>query len=89
MAKQMKAVGLENLSYWFDKSQEESGKEFYELYIQGDGLCAKIIVQNKSCRKGLGEGGYHGSELKGVTIKTEQDSTGTNFVLENIDRIID
>jgi len=89
LAKQMKVVGLENLKYWFDKSQESSEKELYELYIQGDGLCAKIIVENKSNRKKLGNGGYRGAELKGVTIKIEEDSTGTNFILENIDRIID
>ena len=89
LAKQMKVVGLENLKYWFDKSPEGNEKEFYELYIQGGNLCAKIIVENKSNRKRLGNGGYRGAELKGVTIKTQQDSSGTNFILENIDRIID
>ncbi len=89
LAKQIKIAGLQNLRYWFDKSLKENEKELYELYLQGESLCAKIIVENKSNRKHLGNGGYSGAELKGVKINIAQDSTGTNFILENIDKIID
>jgi len=89
LAKQMRIDGAENFRYWFDQSRESNEKELYELYIQGDGLCAKIIVENKSNRKRLGAGGYRGAKLIGVTIRTEQDITGTNFILENIEKIID
>ena len=89
LAKQMKTIGEENLQYWFDKSQNVNNTEFYELYIQGDGLCAKIVVENKSNRTRLGNGGYRGAELKGIAIKTNQDSTETSFVLEKIERILD
>ena len=89
LAKQIKILGLHNLRYWFDKSPKENEKELYELYIQVESLCAKIIVENKSNRKHLGNGGYRGAQLKGVKIHITQDSTGTNFILENIDSIID
>ena len=89
LAKVMTRPGKETLRFWFDKSQQNTEKEIYELFVQGDNVCAKIIVENKSNRKRLGDGGYRGAELKGVKILTEQNSDGTNFVLEKIDRIID
>lgn len=92
LAKQMQTIGAANLRFWFDKKIERGGKEFIEIYIQGDGLCAKgeLLVVDKSKLKELrNNGGYRGAELRGVEIKTVLDSTGTNFVLENIDSIID
>ncbi|WP_139316569.1 hypothetical protein [Algoriphagus marinus] len=89
LARQMNAIGLDNLEYWFDQSQAISDKEFYEMYIQGKGLCAKIIVENKSNRKNLGDGSYRGVALEGVIIQTEQNSSETNFILEKIESIVD
>lgn len=89
LAKQIKRIGLSNMNYWFDKSPDSSEKELYELFIQSNDLCAKIIVENKTNRKRLGAGGYSGAELKRVIIKIKHNSAGTNFILENIDKIID
>ncbi len=88
----MQNIGAENLRYWFDRSLQKDGNEFIEIYIQGNELCAKgeILVKDARKRKGLrSKAGYRGAELKGVEIITVQDSTGTNFILEKIDRIID
>lgn len=89
LSKQMKAVGQENLRYWFDKGKVEGEKEIYELHVQGPGLCAKLVVENKTVHKILHKGGFRGAELKGVLIKTVQDSVSTNFILEKIGDIID
>lgn len=85
----MKVIGQEGLRYWFDKGRVEGEKEIYELHVQGAGLCAKLVVENKTIHKRLHKGGFRGAELKGVLIKTVQDSVETNFILEKIGDIID
>ncbi len=92
LAKQMQHEGAENLSYWYNKSQEINGQEYLELFIQNDYVCAKGIIQvkDKTKRRGLQNNkGYSGAQLKGVAIKTEENAEGINFVLENIEKIID
>lgn len=92
LAKQMQQDGTENLTYWYNKSHEINGQEYLELFIQNDYVCAKGIIQvkDKAKRRGLeSDKGYSGAELRGVSIKTEDSPNGINFVLENIESIID
>jgi hypothetical protein len=69
------------------------GKEFILIHIQGDELCAKGELQVPDWNKISGlrrdVSGYHGAELKGLKMAIRQDSTGTNFIYQQVDRIID
>lgn len=93
LARQIQSIGTENLSYWFDKYLKKGGKEFIVIYIQGGELCAKGEIQVDDWGRISGirreVSGYSGAELSGLKIKIEQDATGTNFIYDNIDRIID
>jgi len=93
LARKIQSVGTENLSYWFEGYQKKSGKEFIVIHIHGGELCAKGEIQVNDWRKisGMRRGvsGYSGAELRGLKIEIEQDSTGTNFIYDNIDKIID
>ncbi|MBO9681249.1 MAG: hypothetical protein J7502_01030 [Flavisolibacter sp.] len=90
----MQKIGTHNLRYWIDKPIVVEGKQLVEVYIQGHGLCAKgqLFVADKAKQKGLGSyggGGYRGAELKNVEITISQNSAGTNFILEQVGKIID
>ena len=93
LAKEMQSIGIENLSYWFEKYIKQGDKEFIEIHIQGKTLCAigKIQVNDWSKISGMRKvtNGYRGAELKGLRIKIQNDSTETNFVYDNIETIID
>lgn len=93
LAKQIQSIGTENLSYWFDKYYKKAGKEFIVIHIQGGALCAKGEIQVNDWSKISGMrrevSGYSGAELSGLKIEIEQDSIGTNFIYDNIDRILD
>jgi hypothetical protein len=97
LARQIQIIGAGNLRYWVSSLIKKDGEDFLELYIQGDGLCAKLFGRNNSSRfkwvnkdrDYRGGYGWRGAKLIGVEIKTQEDSTGTDFIIENIERIID
>jgi len=92
LAKQIKNIGLSNLQYWYETAYERDGKYYAIIYIQGSGLCAEgelFIPDRNKFTAFRPMSGYRGAELKGVVIKTEQDSAGIDLVLISVDRIID
>ena len=94
LATEMQRIGMKNLRYWLDKPIVVDGKQLVQVYIQGHGLCAKgqLFVAYKAKKIGLGTyggDGYHGAELKNAEITVSQDSAGTNFILEQVAKIID
>ncbi|RYZ52481.1 MAG: hypothetical protein EOP49_09385 [Sphingobacteriales bacterium] len=91
LAKRLRAENPEHLRYWFDKEIPGKAVETYELFVQGDSLCAKIIVDNKSDKTGLGKiGGYSGAELKGAVIRENEDNPSEPFfILEQVTEVID
>ncbi len=93
LAKRLKSIGTNNLSYRFDKYLKKGGKEFIVIHIQGEEFCAKGEIQVNDWGKISGMrreiSGYSGAELIGLKIEIKQDSLGTNFIYEDIDKIID
>ncbi len=93
LARQMESIGTENLSYWFDRYLIKGDEEFIVIHIQGDELCAIGEIQVDDWGKISGmrrqTNGYRGAELKGLKFETKKDSTGTNFIYRDIDRVID
>ena len=78
-----------------DTYQEESNAQSILVHIQGDGLCAKILLDVKNSQRGI-EGilknkgaGYQGAELEDLKFDIEQDSLSTEFIFREISGIID
>ncbi len=94
LASEMQRIGVNNLRYWIDKPVNVGGKQLIEVYIQGQGLCAKgqLFIEDSAKLPGRGNygaGGYRGAEMKEVDIEINKDSAGTNFILQQVGRIID
>lgn len=95
LVKQLAKTDESKLTYWMDKYQEENNTKYLEVYIQGDGLCAKMELTISDSKKGI-EGiirtkgiSYGGAELEGLKFDIKQDSTSTEFIFKEISGIID
>ena len=95
LAKQLKIVDNSKLSYWMGIYQKTDGKEYIHANIQGDGLCAVLVLSIRESQNGI-EGilrtkgmGYRGAELKHLRFDVLQDKSNTEFIFKSIESIID
>ncbi len=94
LVKQLGIVDKTKLTYWFSDYVESSGKELLYFRIQGDGLCAKIVLNvdqwNKldELRQKKGET-FRGAEFVNLKFEIVQDSLKTEFKYKDFDRIMD
>lgn len=94
LVKQLNLIENSGLRYWLEKYEEKDGQEYLSFFVQGDGLCARIILTVKPVnkirdvldKKGVG---YRGAEFKNLKFDIIQDSVQTEFVYKDFDRIID
>jgi hypothetical protein len=94
LVKQLKKTNKLKLSFWFNEYVESNGKEMLFFNIQGDGLCAVIVLNvdqwNKleelRQKKGVS---FRGAEFKNLEFDIQQDSTNVNFIFSDFDKIID
>ena len=94
LVKQLKTIDHSKLTYWFQRYEEQDGQEFLYFHIQGDGLCAIIVlsmhhwnkIESVREKKGLGR---RGAEFTNLKFDIEQDSLSTNFIYKSYDRLID
>jgi len=94
LVKQLDRIDPSKLTYWFQKYSTNSGNEQLYFNIQGNGLCAIIVldVEDWSKLKELKEKkgvSFQGAEFKNLTFDIIQDSSQTKFIYRNFDRIID
>ena len=95
LVKQLAKVDKSKLTYWMDTYQEGDSSQYIHAHIQGDGLCAKVVLIINDSEKGI-EGllknkgmGYGGAELKDLKFNIKQDSTSTELVFQEISGIAD
>ena len=94
LIKQLGVVDKTKLTYWFSQYVESAGKELHFFHIQGDGLCAMLVlnVDNWSKleelrqKKGIS---FIGAEFINLKFETVQDSLKTEFRFIDFDKIID
>ena len=94
LAKQLKSTDPEKLRYWLQKYEKKKGQEYLYFYIQGDGLCATIVLTTEQWnklervkdKKGIS---YRGAEFTKLIYEIRQDSVHTEFIYKTFDRIID
>ncbi len=96
LVKQLATVDMSRLTYWMDIYREDdSVQKYIQAHVQGDGLCAKIVLVVKGSVKGI-EGilrtkgmGYRGAGLKGLKFDIKQNSTSTEFIFQEVSWILD
>lgn len=93
LSKQIGVIGFENLDYWFDRYLKINSKEYIEVYVQNDSICAKAIVEVRDWSKIEGlrkeNNGYSGVKLKGLRMRIEHVGNEVDFIYEGIDKIED
>ncbi|MBR2647265.1 MAG: hypothetical protein IKD55_00350 [Sediminibacterium sp.] len=95
LVKQLINIDKSKLTYWMDEYQEIDNSQNICANIQGDGLCAKIVLVVRGSDKGIqgilnAKGkGYRGAELKDLKFDIKQDNLSTEFVFKEISRVID
>lgn len=95
LVKQLAATDRSELSYWMDAYIADDSTKTILVYIQSNGLCAKMPLSIHTSEKGI-EGlishkgmGYHGAKLEGLKFDIKQDSTTTAFIFQEISNIVD
>jgi hypothetical protein len=92
---QLSQVDKSKLTYWMETYQKNNNSEYMGVRIQGDGLCAEIVLLIKNSKKGIEnivehEGmGYMGAELKELKFSINQDSAKTKFVFQEVSNVVD
>lgn len=95
LVKQLAKTDASELTYWMDTYREENNTKYIEVYIQGDGFCAKIVLTINDSEKGIEHilekkgGGYCGAQLEDLKFDIKQDSTSTEFIFKEISGIKD
>lgn len=94
LAFQIQKTGTEYLSYWFRNYENQNGNELLYFSVQGDSLCATMILEVRDwsnlsdLREKKGES-YRGAEFRGLKFDIEQDSLSTRFIYKGQLEIID
>jgi hypothetical protein len=95
LVKELEKIDKTKLTFWMENYQEIGKSQFIYVNIQGDGLCAKIVLTIESSKKGI-EGilknkgdGYIGAELENLKFEIRKDSMLTEFVFKEIIAIVD
>jgi hypothetical protein len=95
LVNQLVKVDKSKLTYWMDSYQETENSKSIHAHIQGNGLCAKIVLEIKDSENGIkgiikNEGkGYRGAELENLKFDVRQDSNSTKFIFQEISGIKD
>ena len=95
LAKQLNRVDKSSLTYWMESFATNGESPRMMAHIQGDGLCAKIVLLLKDSKDGVEniverQGmGYRGAELKDLEYDVIQSNTGTEFVFKKVGSIVD
>ena len=95
LVKQLLKVDKAKLAYWFDNYKDNQNSQFIQANVQGDGLCAKIILTVNESDKGIEEllvnkgGGYSGAELQDLKFEIKQDDVSTEFIFQEVSNIAD
>lgn len=94
LATQIKLVDANKLKYWLAKYEKEHETEFLHFHVQGDGLCAQMVLTMKewdrleNLRKLKGKS-YIGAEFTNLVFDIQQGTKQTAFVYKDFGRIID
>ena len=94
LARLIDSIGKDNLTYWVKDFYKSGEKEFMELYVQSDAVCAIAVfdvtsssgVQQLKKVEGMG---YSGAELRRVNYTVHQQDSSIAFVMDDVGDVID
>ena len=94
LLKQLEIDDKAELSYWFNQYVQSNGQEQLYFNVQGDGLCAMIVLNVEEWdkleevrqKKGMS---FRGAKFTNLTFDIKQDSAKIEFVYRDFDKIID
>lgn len=95
LVNQLAKADKSQLTYWMDSYKEKDNSQYLHAHIQGDDLCAKIILTIKDEGSGIEEiikskgMGYRGAELEDLAFDIKQNSEKTEFIFREISGIVD
>ncbi|MFT4543726.1 MAG: hypothetical protein ACI9UR_000103 [Bacteroidia bacterium] len=94
LAKQLKSVDQSKRTYWIKAYEKIEAKEYLNIYIQGDGLCAqtRLLVEDWSNLEFLhkAEGkGYIGAEIQNLRLELRIEEETSCLVYVSHDAILD
>lgn len=94
LVNELHRVDKSQLTYWLQKYEEEAGTEYLYFRVQGDGLCAIMVVTMENW-KGLklvqekkGDS-YLGAEFVGLEYEVKSEYDHTEFLYRSIDHTVD
>jgi hypothetical protein len=94
LANQLQTTADGDLTYWFDRYELYTNREYIVVHVQADELCANatVVVEHwegiEEIKKTKGQG-YRGAQLVGFEMGTRKTSRGIEFIFNDIDQIID
>lgn len=94
LASELSKVNQSELTYWLKKYDQVNNQEYLHFYIQGDGLCATMVLTMNQWdklekvreKKGVT---FRGAQFTNLTFDIQQDSLATKFIYNSFDSIID
>lgn len=94
LIKQLENTDYSKLTYWFKEYVESNGEELLFFNIQGDGLCAVIVLNVEDWKKleALREAkgvSFSGAEFINLKFDIQQDSANIMFMFRDFRRIAD
>jgi len=94
LIKQLANTEQSKLSYWLQRYEKRNEGEFLYFYVQGEDLCATLVLTMKNWhklervreKKGVS---YRGAEFTDLKYEIRKDSLGISFMYQTYDQIID
>jgi len=92
---QLRNADLHELSYWFVQYVEDSGEEYLQFSIQGEGICAMGLVKVETWSdkvaniKRVKGRSYEGAKFKGLSFALEERGDEIELIYKDFDRMID
>ena len=95
LLKELKKTGSSELTYWFDRYEEKDGRKYIHVNVQGDKICAVMVLAIEDSTKGIekiieNKGvGYAGSELKDLVFSPTLTKSAIDLNFISVSTAID
>lgn len=83
-----------HLTWWIDRYMCINNRHYMEAYVQGGGLCAKMILEIGGVKRldnfiTIGGESYSGAEMTGMHYRVDTTGGKVSFVMTGLEHIID